>query len=86
MKTCGQCGKPAPLFAKVGDVCPYCGARWGYERGVTIPYGQADGLPGLRKFIWIVLVIGLLAAMIVPAITRHRLERKQVPAPQAQPK
>jgi amino acid transporter len=35
-KKCGSCGKPAPDSAKVGDVCSYCGARWGYENTTYI--------------------------------------------------
>jgi hypothetical protein len=35
-KKCGSCGKPAPNSAKVGDVCGYCGVRWGYENTTRI--------------------------------------------------
>lgn len=85
MKTCGQCGKPAPSFAKVGDICPSCGARWGYERGAVIPSTPSDYSPALRKFIWIVLLIGLLAAMIIPAMIKHRSGAENLPASQTQP-
>jgi hypothetical protein len=30
-KHCGHCGHVVSPYAKIGDVCPYCGVRWGYE-------------------------------------------------------
>ena len=30
-KSCGACGKPVSSTSKVGDICPHCGVRWGYE-------------------------------------------------------
>ncbi len=29
--TCGSCKKSVPASSKVGDRCPHCGVRWGYE-------------------------------------------------------
>jgi len=28
---CGKCHKPVSTSAKVGDYCPHCGVRWGFE-------------------------------------------------------
>ena len=30
-KSCGKCHKPVSEYATIGDVCPHCGVRWGYE-------------------------------------------------------
>ena len=30
-KSCGKCGKSVSASSKVGDRCPHCGVRWGYE-------------------------------------------------------
>jgi hypothetical protein len=30
-KSCGSCGRGVPSSSKVGDTCPHCGVRWGYE-------------------------------------------------------
>jgi competence protein ComGC len=30
-KSCGACGKKVSKSSKVGDTCPHCGVRWGYE-------------------------------------------------------
>lgn len=30
-KSCGKCHKPVSQYATIGDVCPHCGVRWGYE-------------------------------------------------------
>lgn len=30
-KSCGKCQKPVSQYATIGDVCPHCGVRWGYE-------------------------------------------------------
>ena len=30
-KRCGKCGKEVPLTSRVGQRCPHCGVRWGYE-------------------------------------------------------
>ncbi len=32
--SCGSCGKNVSKYAKVGDVCPHCNVRWGYENNV----------------------------------------------------
>lgn len=34
-KSCGSCHKPVSSSAKVGDYCPHCGVRWGYENTTT---------------------------------------------------
>jgi predicted RNA-binding Zn-ribbon protein involved in translation (DUF1610 family) len=34
-KSCGSCHKPVSSSAKVGDYCPHCGVRWGYENTST---------------------------------------------------
>jgi hypothetical protein len=31
-KVCGNCGREVPLSSRVGQRCPYCGVRWGYDR------------------------------------------------------
>jgi hypothetical protein len=30
-KNCSACGKQVPNSSQVGDTCPNCGVRWGYE-------------------------------------------------------
>ena len=30
-KSCGACGERVSNNSKVGDTCPHCGVRWGYE-------------------------------------------------------
>lgn len=30
-KSCGSCGKEVSIHSKIGDYCPHCGVRWGYE-------------------------------------------------------
>ncbi len=32
IKTCSRCNRVVSLAAKAGDSCPYCGARWSFEK------------------------------------------------------
>jgi hypothetical protein len=41
-KRCDRCGQVVSNNSKVGDVCPHCGTRWGYERGLD---GQVTAAP-----------------------------------------
>jgi uncharacterized protein YgiM (DUF1202 family) len=34
-KSCGSCQKPVSAYSEVGDYCPHCGVRWGYENTST---------------------------------------------------
>jgi len=34
-KSCGSCHKAVSSYAKVGDYCPHCHVRWGYENTTT---------------------------------------------------
>ncbi|RZK05200.1 MAG: hypothetical protein EOO46_16015 [Flavobacterium sp.] len=34
-KKCGKCGKSVSINSKIGDICPHCGVRWGYENSTT---------------------------------------------------
>jgi len=34
-KNCGKCGKAVSSSSKIGDTCPHCGVRWGYENTST---------------------------------------------------
>jgi hypothetical protein len=34
-KSCGACQKPVSSYSKVGDYCPHCYVRWGYENTTT---------------------------------------------------
>lgn len=34
-KSCGKCGKKVSVTSKIGDRCPHCGVRWGYENSST---------------------------------------------------
>jgi hypothetical protein len=36
-KSCGQCHNPVSANSKVGDYCPYCNVRWGYENTKITP-------------------------------------------------
>jgi len=40
--TCGSCKKAVSASSKVGDRCPHCGVRWGYENSTTtsVPNSQ----------------------------------------------
>jgi predicted RNA-binding Zn-ribbon protein involved in translation (DUF1610 family) len=31
VKRCGACKAEVPASSKVGDNCPHCGVRWGWE-------------------------------------------------------
>lgn len=46
-KSCGKCGKAVSVSAKVGDVCPHCGVRWGLENESTVPAAPSLA-PALR--------------------------------------
>ena len=30
-KSCGSCYKAVSINSRIGDYCPHCGVRWGYE-------------------------------------------------------
>ncbi len=30
-KSCGSCRKEVSIYSQIGDYCPYCHVRWGYE-------------------------------------------------------
>ncbi len=34
-KSCGSCQKPVSSSSQVGDYCPHCHVRWGYENNTT---------------------------------------------------
>jgi uncharacterized protein YgiM (DUF1202 family) len=34
-KSCGSCHKPVSVYSEVGDYCPHCHVRWGYENTTT---------------------------------------------------
>ena len=34
-KSCGACHKPVSVYSQVGDYCPHCNVRWGYENTTT---------------------------------------------------
>jgi hypothetical protein len=34
-KSCGSCQKPVSSYSQVGDYCPHCHVRWGYENTTT---------------------------------------------------
>jgi len=36
-KSCGSCNLPVPITSSIGDYCPHCHVRWGYENQTTIP-------------------------------------------------
>ena len=31
-KSCGKCGKGISISSEIGDRCPHCGVKWGFER------------------------------------------------------
>lgn len=40
-KSCGSCSREVSIHSKVGDYCPHCGVRWGYENERrTTSYGK----------------------------------------------
>ena len=34
-KSCGSCQKSVSIHSQVGDYCPHCHGRWGYENTTT---------------------------------------------------
>jgi hypothetical protein len=34
-KSCGSCHNSVSVYSQVGDYCPHCGVRWGYENTTT---------------------------------------------------
>jgi hypothetical protein len=34
-KSCGSCRGAVSASSKIGDICPHCGVRWGYENTTT---------------------------------------------------
>ncbi len=34
-KSCGSCSGAVSASSKIGDICPHCGVRWGYENTST---------------------------------------------------
>ena len=75
MKTCGRCGKPVPVVAKVGDICQHCGARWDFERVTYTSRPSPPPSPLMRKLVWLFLAAGLLLALIIPFFARHKPAR-----------
>ena len=41
-KSCGSCGKQVSIYSKIGDYCPHCGVRWGYENERRTTYSSPD--------------------------------------------
>ena len=41
-KSCGSCGKQVSIHSKIGDYCPHCGVRWGYENERRTTYSSPD--------------------------------------------
>ena len=41
-KSCGQCHKAVSVYSKVGDYCPHCHVRWGYENTKTTTTSSYD--------------------------------------------
>ncbi len=39
-KTCGKCHKQVSAYAQIGQKCPHCGVRWGYENTSTSTYSE----------------------------------------------
>lgn len=46
-KSCGSCNKEVSVYSKIGDTCPYCGVRWGYENtnNFYIPNNNSTSYP-----------------------------------------
>ncbi len=67
-KRCGRCGKPVDPHYRAGMSCPYCAARWSYEKGLastpTRPAGFIEKFfliaVGLAILIWILIYAGVL--------------------------
>jgi hypothetical protein len=43
-KVCTRCKNVVPNNSKIGDTCPFCGAKWIYEAGTP---GQSQSGPGI---------------------------------------
>lgn len=70
MKSCGNCGKPIPVTAKVGDSCPFCGARWDFER-MTIVSGQPERARWLNWLAWVIVIAAVILTMLMLLFIKH---------------
>ncbi len=56
-KQCGRCKRQVAITSRVGQQCPYCGVRWGYEnqqrrteyRTAYAPYPSYESQPPQRR-------------------------------------
>jgi formylglycine-generating enzyme required for sulfatase activity len=51
-KKCGSCGGGVSSTAKIGDTCPHCGVKWGYEDRQTLPISRfkfSEPIPGYAE-------------------------------------
>jgi hypothetical protein len=71
MKNCGKCGQLAPVTAKVGDVCPYCGARWDFEQTTYVPAPKSESRL-LHLLAWAILIAAVLLTLLIPFFLRHK--------------
>lgn len=47
--SCGKCYKKVAASSKIGDYCPHCGVRWGYENTSTTTSSVSNGATSLYK-------------------------------------
>ena len=47
-KSCSACRRLVPLASEAGQVCPHCGAYWGYEQREVVTSDQIAAQPAVR--------------------------------------
>ena len=76
MKNCGRCGRPVPIWLKVGDKCPHCGVVFDYERGSAPAYSGRERSGAFFKLLLVAAVVG--AALLVPLLRANRPDQESV--------
>jgi hypothetical protein len=49
-KRCGKCQKTVSINSKIGDYCPHCGVRWGYENTSTSTINNSNSGKSLNYY------------------------------------
>ncbi len=49
-KSCGKCHKQVSINSKTGDICPYCGVKWGYQNTNSTTINKKTYSPSLYYY------------------------------------